>query len=210
MTSESEREDLVVERLARLSFRLQWLGIGFLFANSLTEFILPESLYWIGIVLTAMSVVVIFASAAKITEADAAAYPRHHRDIQSGRWRGALVAILFLAMMGAKAIALLPFPPAIASWQLWYGLAMLLLAPAALVIGPKAEFEEEITRALRARALRLGYATLVVVLVLVIAAAALAPTHLMAALAWGLFAGIAVPILAYVVFDWLSDRGETP
>ena len=84
---------------------------------------------------------------------------------------------------------------------------MVLLPSASLVIGPKVEFEEEITRALRSRAMRVGYVMAQLVLAAVTAVAVYVPNALMLALAWGLFASTAVPIATYAILDWLSDRG---
>jgi len=210
MTGTIEREDQEAERLIRRSFRLQWLGLGLTIAGGVVAYALPENQMWIGCLVLFIAVAVSIGSVSTVTEADAAAYPRRHRDVQQGRWRVALIAQLLLAAMGARGIAHLPMPLAPDTMSLWFGIAMLLLPPSLLVFGPKGEYDEEITRALRARVLQLGYVILVLVMALAIAAMALLPAYLVTVLAWGLFAGIAIPILVYVVLDMWNDRGETP
>jgi hypothetical protein len=210
MTGEFEREDAEAERLVRISFFWQWLGLGLLIAGQVLRFVLPDEYIPAECVLVLIAVGITFYSISKVTDADAAAYPRQHRDVQQKRFRVSLVAMLMLGSFGAGELARLPVPPALDLVMLWYGLTMLLVPAFCFTYGVKRDLDEEINRILRTKALRLGYVTLLLVLVAVAVVAAIRPAALMIALAWGLFAGIAVPILAYVVLDWLSDRGETP
>ena len=71
MTNALEREDQDVERLARLSFRLQGLAVVFLIVGAIAALALPDDLIWVSALLNLISTAVILGSLSKIADADA-------------------------------------------------------------------------------------------------------------------------------------------
>lgn len=69
---------------------------------------------------------------------------------------------------------------------------------------------DEFTLALRARTMRIGYLTMMLVLVAIIFTAALNPNLVISTSCWGLYAGFAVPALYYIIADWRSEGGNAP
>lgn len=205
MLREPEPADAETERLLRNSFRWQWLAFGLLAGAMVLQFVLSQDDVPALMALLAVAVVAAFYAGYKVSDADGAVTNRYYLDAQHGRWRFSLVNMLLIGLIGVRHI--LQFPATHDLIGLGFGIVMVLLPSASLVMGPKAELEEEITRVLRGRALRVGYVAALAAVLAMTAAAVFAPACLMTALAWGLFASVAIPILTYAVLDWLSDRG---
>jgi len=68
--------------------------------------------------------------------------------------------------------------------------------------------EDELSRALRARALRVGYVTLLLAISAALVAILYRPSLAVAILPWVLFAGFAIPSLYYVFLDWRAGRNS--
>jgi hypothetical protein len=205
MLRDLEPEDPETERLLRNSFRWQWLGLVLLGAVLMLSFVFPHADGPAIKALLAGAVIVIFYASYKLSDADGHVTFRYVHDMQYGRWRVRLVAQMVLGMIGVRYIT--QYPATHDVIELAMGVAMLLLPSINLIMGPQAEIDDEITRALRSRAMQAGYVATLLALMAVTAVAAYRPDALMTALAWGLFAAGAVPILSYVVLDWISDRG---
>jgi hypothetical protein len=200
-----ESEDAETERMLRNSFRWQWLAFALLLSAMVLQFVISQDGFPILMVLLGVAVVASFYAGCKVSYADGSVTSRYYLDTQHGRWRFSLVNMLLFGLIGVRHIA--QFSQTHDMIALGFGVVMVLLPSASLVIGPKVEFEEEITRALRSRAMRVGYVMAQLVLAAVTAVAVYVPNALMLALAWGLFASTAVPIATYAILDWLSDRG---
>lgn len=65
---------------------------------------------------------------------------------------------------------------------------------------------DEFIRDLRARAVRVGYSVMMFAVAAALLAGVLRPDLALSALAWALYAGMAVPALYYVVADWRASR----
>lgn len=206
MLRELEPEDPETERLLRNSFRWQWLTFALLLSAAVFLFVLPRDHTHPKAVL--FLVAAAFAAAvytgSKVRNANRVATSRYYLDTRYGRWRFSLVNMLIFGLIGVHYLT--QFSLSHDSFTFAVGIFLLLLPPANLVTGPKAEFEEDITRVLRGRAMRVGYVSALLALAAVTAVSAYRPAELMTALAWGLFAASAVPIVLYVVLDWWSDR----
>jgi hypothetical protein len=203
MLRELEPEDAETERMLRNSFRWQWLTFALLLTALVLVFARPHSS---GIApLLAIAFVVALYTGFKVSYADGAVTSRYYLDALHRRWRFSLVNMLIFGLLGVRHV--LEFPQKHELFALAVGIMFLLLPSVSLVMGPKGDVEEEIARLLRYRALRVGYLAALAVLAIAIVMAIYWPIALMAALAWGLFAVSAVPILTYVALDWMSDRG---
>ena len=66
--------------------------------------------------------------------------------------------------------------------------------------------EDELSRAIRARALRMGYVTLMLAISAALVAILYRPSLAVTILPWVLFAGFAIPSLYYVFLDWWAGR----
>lgn len=205
MLRDLEPEDAETERMLRNSFRWQWLAFALLLSVMVLQFVISQAYGPVLMVLLAVAVVASFYAGCKVSYADGWVTPRYYLDTQHGRWRFGLMNMLLFGLIGVRHIT--QFSATHDLVGLGFGVAIVLLPSASLVMGPKAEFEEEITRALRSRAMRVGYVTAQLVLVAVTVVAVYVPEALMRTIAWGLFASTAVPIVTYAILDWLSDRG---
>jgi hypothetical protein len=207
MLRELEPEDPETERLLRNSFRWQWLNFALMLSILVLAFVRPHGHFFTKT--TTLLLVAAFVGGAyvtsKIRDADVAVTSRYYRDVQSGRWRFSLMSMLILGLLGAQHLT--QFSYSHDAMALAMDVALVLLPSVSLAIGPKAEIDEEIARILRGRALRVGYVSALLVLTAVTTVAVYRPVDLMTALAWGLFAASAVPVVVYMVFDWISDRG---
>jgi hypothetical protein len=204
MLRELEPEDPETERLLRNSFRWQWLGLGLLLSAMVFLFVQPDHTGALEVLLAVAVVVSVYASF-KVSDADGAMTTRYFLDVRNKRWRFSLVNMLVLGLIGVHFVT--QFPQTHDAIELAMGVAMLLLPSINLIMGPQAAIDDEIIRTLRSRAMQAGYVAALLALMAVTAVAAYRPDALMTALAWGLFAAGAVPILSYVVLDWISDRG---
>lgn len=204
MLRELEPEDAETERSLRNAFRWWWLGLILLGVAFVLSYVFPHAH---GPAITALLAVVlgvIFYASHKVSVADGQAGSRYAFDVKYGRWLISLISLLLLGLLGVRNLTHLPQthdPIALAM-----AIALLLLPFASLVMGPKSEIDDESIRALRSRALRAGYVCAMLTLATVTAVTIYWPAYLIIALAWGLFAASAVPILFYVALDWWSDR----
>ena len=209
MLRDIEPEDPETGRLLRNSFRWQWLNSALLLSIIAVDFVRPQGHFFTKtttLLLVAVFVAGAYASS-KVRDVDGVVTfrSRYYLDMQSGRWRFSLLSMLIYGLFGVHHLTQFSYLHDPVSLAL--DLLLVLLPSVSLVMGPKAEFAEEITRVLRGRALRVGYVTALLVLVAVTVTAIYWPAELMTSFAWGLFTAAAVPIFAYVVLDWMSDRG---
>lgn len=196
-------------RLFRWCFRLQGIALILLICGEIALALLPDTYKATAALLLAISAALNFYAAPKIAEAAAYGYPRHHRDMALKRWRYFLIALACCALTGVHNLASLALPLQIDFLNLFmacvfYGLPLYLF-----LAGPGPAYDEDISRALRARALRIGYTVALLTIAVTAASAMLWPAALMPVIAWGLYASIATPIITYAFLDWRSD-GETP
>ena len=209
MLRELEPEGPETGRLLRNSFRWQWVIFALMVSIIALDFVRPQGHFFTKT--TTLLLVAVFIAgayaASKVRDVDGVVTfrSRYYLDKQSGRWRFSLLNMLIFGLFGARDLT--QFSPSHDAIALVFSILLLLLPSVSLVMGPKAEFQEEITRALRGRAMRVGYVTALLVLVAVTVTAIYWPAELMTSFAWGLFTAAAMPIFAYVVLDWMSDRG---
>jgi hypothetical protein len=207
MLRDLEPEDAETERMIRNSFRWQWLTFALLLSTMAVVFALPQvhipkAIIWL---LMATVVITAFYTGRKVRDAKVAVTSRYYLDTQHRRWRIGLMIMLIFGLIGVHHLT--HIPDSHDPFELGIGLLALFAPFTSLIMGPKAEIDDESIRAIRSRAMRVGYVCAVLVLAAVTAVAVYRPAAVMTALAWGLFAASAVPIVLYVVLDWWSDRG---
>lgn len=139
---------------------------------------------------------------------------RQHIDEHHRRWRFLTCALLCFALNGTlwTSEIVAPLKPA-AVMRLGAHVFMLLMLALLVCFGPgflrkvyRETLNDELTRALRARALRLGYLTAIVVLAASFLLTVYNPVITTAVMSWGLFSTIAVPALYFVILDWRAGR----
>jgi hypothetical protein len=199
-----DQDDLDAQRAVRASFRWLWVGFLLAIAGDAAFLLFAEPLIGVSIACNLVGATVLMTASYKVGEAES--YPRYSRDFTLKRFRLLLIVLLLIAAMGAKALAGLPLPPADQEVRIFQAIIMYVLAPVVFLIGPGREYDEELTRTQFAQAMKIGYAVLLIAALAVIGVAIMIPALLMPVVAWGLYAGIAMPILAYVILDWRNDR----
>lgn len=207
MLRDLDPDDAETERMLRNSFRLQWLTFVLLLSTWALLLVAPAKYHAAFSWLLVATVGLAFYTGFKVSFADGAVTSRYFLDAFHKRWKFSLVYTLIFGLLGVRHV--LEFPAKHDAIVLAVGIFFLLIPSASLVMGPKGDFEEEISRILRYRALRVGNLTALAVLAIAIVMAFYWPTALIVTLAWGLFAASAVPVLAYVILDWLTERGGT-
>jgi len=137
----------------------------------------------------------------------------HHR-----YWRWTLVTCLFSAscttLSFSRTLANIARPNQ--TWAFFMAgtiIFTIALFSTIVMIGPgwfsrdmHAILNDDFIRALRGRAERLGYVTLMIALAGVLIVAIWRPTLTLPALCWALYAGFAIPALYYVIADWRAGR----
>jgi hypothetical protein len=92
-------------------------------------------------------------------------------------------------------------------------IGMIGLFSVLMMVGPgwfsrelHAILNDDFIRDLRARAMRLGYLTMMVAVTAALLTAIWRPDFALPALAWALYAGFAIPTLYYIIADWRAGR----
>lgn len=201
-----DQDDHDAERAVRASLRWLWLGFLLAVAGDAAYLLFSVPLIGVSIACNLIGALVLFAASAKADEAES--YPRYSRDFALRRFRLTLLALLLFSAMGAKGLAGVTLTGSGQEVRIFMALIMYALAPLIFLIGPGGDHDEELTRSQIARAMKIGYAALLAAALVVIGVAIVLPALLMPAIAWGLYGAIAVPIVAYVVLDWCSDRNN--
>lgn len=211
-----DNEDREYASLSRHAFGVLGVALALLVIGGVITMFHDDSNDWRIVLLPFSAAVLMFYAAIKLTELRTMAYPRHHREVNQRSYRFTLLAFSLVTCIGARTVSQLSLPlTSHAVITLITPVLYYVMTPVMFLVGHKRErgselvCDDELTQALRARALRFGYVAALIVLVGTYIAAVLNPTALLPVVAWGLAAAEIIPIAIYVALDWLSERGET-